>query len=182
MCKSSNIEAFIEPLVRKLSLDQIDNSFGKRRAGLVAPGIYGVLNVVDVVSVNVCRYFAAPLVYSADPLLSYSEKKVKKYEEPLAQLSRVKYVNYQFVPFAISFIGIIGFPGLHFFENFRKLLQNRSRKKLNYTFWLNRIVLCIFMSIPTIISKALLAIGIEYERKAVSRFSNSDACLEDIEH
>ncbi|KAL0225821.1 hypothetical protein P9112_013145 [Eukaryota sp. TZLM1-RC] len=32
MCKSFNIEAFIEPLVRKLSSDQTDDSFGKRRA------------------------------------------------------------------------------------------------------------------------------------------------------
>ncbi|KAL0225696.1 hypothetical protein P9112_013020 [Eukaryota sp. TZLM1-RC] len=54
MCKSFNIEAFIEPLVRKLSSDQTDDSFGKRRADLVAPGIDGVLNVVDVVSVDVC--------------------------------------------------------------------------------------------------------------------------------
>ncbi|KAL0214800.1 hypothetical protein P9112_006984 [Eukaryota sp. TZLM1-RC] len=54
MCKSFNIEAFIEPLVRKLSADQTDDSFGKRRADLVASGIDGVLNVVDVVSVDVC--------------------------------------------------------------------------------------------------------------------------------
>ncbi|KAL0226087.1 hypothetical protein P9112_013411 [Eukaryota sp. TZLM1-RC] len=50
--KSFNIEAFIEPLVRKLSSDQTDDSFGKKRADLVAPGIDGVLNVVDVVSVD----------------------------------------------------------------------------------------------------------------------------------
>ncbi|KAL0204727.1 hypothetical protein P9112_000034 [Eukaryota sp. TZLM1-RC] len=62
MCKSFNIEAFIEPLVRKLSSDQTDDSFGKRRADLVAPGIDGVLNVVDVVSVDVCKNSAARLV------------------------------------------------------------------------------------------------------------------------
>ncbi|KAL0225992.1 hypothetical protein P9112_013316 [Eukaryota sp. TZLM1-RC] len=61
MCKSFNIEAFIEPLVRKLSSDQTDDSFGKRRADLVAPGIDGVLNVDFVKSIlsafsvlNVC--------------------------------------------------------------------------------------------------------------------------------
>ncbi|KAL0207034.1 hypothetical protein P9112_012745 [Eukaryota sp. TZLM1-RC] len=171
MCKSFNIEAFIEPLVRKLSSDQIDDSFGERRADLVAPGIDGVLNVVDVVSVDVCKIL----------LLVYRKKKIKKYAEPLAQLGRVEHVKYQFVPFAISLFGNIGPSGLHFFENFKKVLLNRSGKTMNSTFWLNRIVFCIFKSIPTMISKALLAIGVEYERNAVSRFSNSDACLEDIE-
>ncbi|KAL0226211.1 hypothetical protein P9112_013535 [Eukaryota sp. TZLM1-RC] len=182
MCKSFNIEAFIEPLVRKLSSDQTDDSFGKRRADLVAPGIDGVLNVVDVVSVDVCKNSAARLVYSADsPLSNAEKKKIKKYEEPLAQLGRVEHVKYQFVPFAISLFGNIGPSGLHFLENFKKVLLNRSGKTMNSTFWLNRIVFCIFKSIPTMISKALLAIGVEYERNAVSRFSNSDACLEDIE-
>ncbi|KAL0214851.1 hypothetical protein P9112_007035 [Eukaryota sp. TZLM1-RC] len=73
MCKSINIEAFIEPLVRKLSSDQTDDSFGKRRADLVAPGIDGVLNVVDVISVDVCKISAARLVYSADSPLSNAE-------------------------------------------------------------------------------------------------------------
>ncbi|KAL0225585.1 hypothetical protein P9112_012909 [Eukaryota sp. TZLM1-RC] len=120
ICKSFNIEAFIEPLVRKLSSDQTDDSFGKRRADLVAPGIDGVLNVVDVVSVDVCKNSASRLVYSADSPLSNAEKKKKKYEEPLAQLGRVEHVKYQFVPFAISLFGNIGPSGLHFFENFKK--------------------------------------------------------------
>ncbi|KAL0206875.1 hypothetical protein P9112_012586 [Eukaryota sp. TZLM1-RC] len=68
----------------------IPYSFGKRRADLVAPGIDGVLNVVDVVSVDVCKNSAARLVYSADsPLSNAEKKKIKKYEEPLAQLGRV---------------------------------------------------------------------------------------------
>ncbi|KAL0216377.1 hypothetical protein P9112_008561 [Eukaryota sp. TZLM1-RC] len=53
-CKSVNIEAFIEPLLRKLSPDQTDYFFGKRRANLLAPGLDGVLHIVDVVSVDVC--------------------------------------------------------------------------------------------------------------------------------
>ncbi|KAL0214280.1 hypothetical protein P9112_006464 [Eukaryota sp. TZLM1-RC] len=127
MCKSFNTEAFIEPLVRKLSSDQTDDSFGKRRADLVAPGIDGVLNVVDVVSVDVCKNSAARLMYSADsPLSNAEKKKIKKYEEPLAQLGRVEHVKYQFVPFAISLFGNIGPSGLHFLENFKKVLLNRS--------------------------------------------------------
>ncbi|KAL0205979.1 hypothetical protein P9112_001286 [Eukaryota sp. TZLM1-RC] len=162
MCKSFNIEAFIEPLVRKLSSDQTDDLLG----------IDGVLNVVDVVSVH-----CFPLIRRC----LTPKKEDKKYEEPLAQLGRVEYVKYQFVPFAISHFGNIGPSGLHFFENFKKVLLNRSGKTMNSTFWLNRIVFCFFKSIPTMISKALLAIGVEYERHAVSRFSNSDACLEDLE-
>ncbi|KAL0223930.1 hypothetical protein P9112_003320 [Eukaryota sp. TZLM1-RC] len=88
MCKSFNIEAFIKLLVRKLSPDQTDDSFGKRRAELEALGIDGVLNVVDVVSVDVCKNCAARLVYSADSPLSNAEKrKVKEYKKPLAQLN-----------------------------------------------------------------------------------------------
>ncbi|KAL0218495.1 hypothetical protein P9112_004148 [Eukaryota sp. TZLM1-RC] len=75
MCKKFNIEAFIEPLVRKLSSYQTDDYFGKRRADLVAPGIDGVLNVVDVVSVDICKNSAARVVYSADSHLSKAEKR-----------------------------------------------------------------------------------------------------------
>ncbi|KAL0206127.1 hypothetical protein P9112_001434 [Eukaryota sp. TZLM1-RC] len=121
MCKSFNIEAFIEPLVRKLSSDQTDDSFGKRRADLVAPGIDGVLNVVDVVSVDVCKNSAARLVYSADsPLSNAEKKKIKKYEEPLAQLGRVEHVKYQFVPFAISLFGNIDLQACTFWKILKK--------------------------------------------------------------
>ncbi|KAL0209967.1 hypothetical protein P9112_010051 [Eukaryota sp. TZLM1-RC] len=48
----------------------------------VAPGIDGVLNVLDVVSVDVRKNSAARLVYSADsPLSNADQKKIKKYEE-----------------------------------------------------------------------------------------------------
>ncbi|KAL0207216.1 hypothetical protein P9112_011844 [Eukaryota sp. TZLM1-RC] len=121
MCKSFSIDAFIGPLVRKLSPDQTADSFGKRRADLVASGVDGVLNVVDVVSVDVCKNSAAHLVYSADsPLFNSEKKKIKKYEEPLAQLGRVEHVKYQFVPFAISLSGNIGPSGLHLFLKFQK--------------------------------------------------------------
>ncbi|KAL0208365.1 hypothetical protein P9112_010952 [Eukaryota sp. TZLM1-RC] len=152
MCKSFNIEAFIEPLVRKLSSDQPDDSFGKRRADVVAPGIDDVRNVVDVFSVDVCKNCVTRLFYSADWPLFNAEKKDKRDKEPLAQSDRVEHVKYQFAR-------------LHFLENFKQVLLNRSGKTMNSTFWLNRIVLSIFQSIPTMISKALLAVGVEYERK-----------------
>ncbi|KAL0205460.1 hypothetical protein P9112_000767 [Eukaryota sp. TZLM1-RC] len=118
MCKIFDIEAFIEPSVRKLSPDQTDDSFGKRRADVVAPGADGVLNVVDVVSVDVCTNSAARLVYSADSALSNAEKmKIRKCEASLAQISRVEHLKYQFIPFEIFLFANIGSSGLHFFEN-----------------------------------------------------------------
>ncbi|KAL0206943.1 hypothetical protein P9112_012654 [Eukaryota sp. TZLM1-RC] len=59
MRKSFNIEAFIEPLVRKLSPNQTDDPFGERRADLVAPALDGVLNLVDILSIDVCKNSAA---------------------------------------------------------------------------------------------------------------------------
>ncbi|KAL0226999.1 hypothetical protein P9112_014323 [Eukaryota sp. TZLM1-RC] len=111
-----NLEAFIEPLVRKLSPNQTDDSCGNRRANLVAPGINGVLNVVDVVSVEVCKNSVARLLSSADsPLFNAEKKKIKGYEEPLVQLGGVQHVKYQFVPFTISLFGNIGPSRLHIF-------------------------------------------------------------------
>ncbi|KAL0213731.1 hypothetical protein P9112_005915 [Eukaryota sp. TZLM1-RC] len=58
MCKSHHIEAFVEPLVRKLSSEyEDDNTFGKRRADLItpAPGSDGVIKVLVVVTVDVCK-------------------------------------------------------------------------------------------------------------------------------
>ncbi|KAL0218355.1 hypothetical protein P9112_004008 [Eukaryota sp. TZLM1-RC] len=124
MCKSFNIEFFIEPLVNKLSSDQTDDFFCKRRADLVAPGIDGVPNVVDVVSVDVCKNSAARLVYFADsPYFNAEKRKTKKYETPLAQLGRVEHVKYQFVPFAISLFGNIGPSGLHFLNTSKNFTE-----------------------------------------------------------
>ncbi|KAL0223780.1 hypothetical protein P9112_003170 [Eukaryota sp. TZLM1-RC] len=87
MCRSFNIESFIEALERKLPPNQTDDSFGKRRADLVTPGLDGVHNVVDVVSTDVYKNSAVRLVYSADsPLSNAEKKKIKKSEEPLAHL------------------------------------------------------------------------------------------------
>ncbi|KAL0225786.1 hypothetical protein P9112_013110 [Eukaryota sp. TZLM1-RC] len=56
MCKSHHTEAFVEPLVRKLSHENEDeNTFGKRHADLITPGSDGVIKVVDVVTVDLGR-------------------------------------------------------------------------------------------------------------------------------
>ncbi|KAL0216101.1 hypothetical protein P9112_008285 [Eukaryota sp. TZLM1-RC] len=92
----------------------------KERIDLVAPGIDVVLNVVDVVSVDVCKNSSARLVYSGDSLLSNAEEKVKEYKEQLTQLGGVETVKYQFVLFPISYFGNIGPSGLHLFKISKK--------------------------------------------------------------
>ncbi|KAL0214702.1 hypothetical protein P9112_006886 [Eukaryota sp. TZLM1-RC] len=124
MCKSFNIETLIEPLVCKVSPDQTDDAFGQKRTNLVAPGIDGVLNVVDVDTVDVCKKFCCSFgVFHRFATIQRQKKKIKKYEEPLAQLGRVEQVKYKFVPFAICLFGNIGPSGLHFFENFKQVLR-----------------------------------------------------------
>ncbi|KAL0205071.1 hypothetical protein P9112_000378 [Eukaryota sp. TZLM1-RC] len=56
MCNSYLIESFVEPLLRSLDINEnIKNSeYGKRRADVVVPSFDDVLNVVDVVTVDVC--------------------------------------------------------------------------------------------------------------------------------
>ncbi|KAL0213649.1 hypothetical protein P9112_005833 [Eukaryota sp. TZLM1-RC] len=56
MYESHLSEAFVEPLVRKLSPEnEDDNTFGKRRADLITAGSDGVIKDVDVVTVDVCK-------------------------------------------------------------------------------------------------------------------------------
>ncbi|KAL0206175.1 hypothetical protein P9112_001482 [Eukaryota sp. TZLM1-RC] len=149
MCKSHHIEAFVEPLVRRLSSENEDeNTFGKRRADLITPGSDGVIKVVDVVTVD---------------------------------LGCVEHVKYQLVPFAVSLFGNIGISGIKFLEGFRSLIKERAGKELNFNFWHNRIVFSILKAIPEMLTKALLQLGIEYENRALKRFDDVDACIEDIE-
>ncbi|KAL0207067.1 hypothetical protein P9112_012778 [Eukaryota sp. TZLM1-RC] len=149
MCKSHHIEAFVEPLVRRLSSENEDeNTFGKRRADLITPASHGVIKVVDVVNVD---------------------------------LGRVEHVKYQLVPFAVSLFGNIGKSGIKFLEGFRSLIKERAEKKLNFNFWHNRIVFSIPKAIPEMLTKALLQLGLEYENRALKRFDDVDACIEDIE-
>ncbi|KAL0219817.1 hypothetical protein P9112_005470 [Eukaryota sp. TZLM1-RC] len=181
MCKSHHIEAFVEPLVRRLSPDN-ENTFGKRRADLITPGSDGVITVVDVVIVDVCKDSAIECATKDETPLCFAEKsKIKKYNKPLPQLGRVEHVKYQLVPFAVSLFGNIGISGIKFFKSFRSLIKERAEKELNFIFWHNRIVFSILRGIPEMITKALLQLGIEYENRALKRSHDVDACIEDIE-
>ncbi|KAL0219627.1 hypothetical protein P9112_005280 [Eukaryota sp. TZLM1-RC] len=106
---------------------------------------------------------------------------MKKYNEPLSQLGRVEHVKYQLVPFAVSLFGNIGISGIKFLEGFRRLIKERAGKELNFNFWHNRIVFSILKAISEMLTTALLQLGIEYENRALKRFDDVDACIEDIE-
>ncbi|KAL0225636.1 hypothetical protein P9112_012960 [Eukaryota sp. TZLM1-RC] len=99
MCKSHRIEAFVEPLVCKLSSENEDeNTFGKRRADLITTGSDGVIKVVDVVTVDVCKESAIDFskkgkLYSA----SLKRAKSKKYNVLLSLFGCVEDVNDQLV-------------------------------------------------------------------------------------
>ncbi|KAL0208228.1 hypothetical protein P9112_010815 [Eukaryota sp. TZLM1-RC] len=84
---------------------------GKRRADLITPGSNGVIKVVDVVTVDVCKDLAIDFANTDETPLCFTEKgKIKKYNEPLSQLGRVA-VKYELVPFAVSLFGDIGISG-----------------------------------------------------------------------
>ncbi|KAL0216737.1 hypothetical protein P9112_008921 [Eukaryota sp. TZLM1-RC] len=134
MCKSHHIEAFVEPLVRKLSPDkEDDNTFGKRRADLITPGSDGVIKVVDVVTVDVCKESAIDFAKQDETLLCFAEKcKIKKYNEPLSQLGCDEHVKHELVPFAVSLFANIGILGIKILEGFRCLNKERAGKELNF--------------------------------------------------
>ncbi|KAL0208113.1 hypothetical protein P9112_010700 [Eukaryota sp. TZLM1-RC] len=165
MCKSHPIETFVEPYVCKLSPEKEDgNTFGKRGADLITPGSDGVIKVVDVVTVDVCKNSAIDFA--------------KKDETPPGC---VEHVKYELVPFAVSLFGDIEISGIKFHEGFRCLIKDRAEKELNFNFWHNRIVFSILEAIPEMITKVLLQLGIEYENRALKRFDDVDTCIEDIE-
>ncbi|KAL0226314.1 hypothetical protein P9112_013638 [Eukaryota sp. TZLM1-RC] len=147
--------------------------FGKRRADLITPASDGVIKVVDVVTVDVCKDSAIDFAKRDETPLRFAERAKSK--------RRVEHVKYQLVPFAVSLFGNIGISGIKFLEGFRSLIKERAGKELNFNFWHNRIVFGILKAIPEMLTKALLQLGIEYENRALKRFDDVDACIEDIE-
>ncbi|KAL0216341.1 hypothetical protein P9112_008525 [Eukaryota sp. TZLM1-RC] len=106
MCNSYHIESFVEPLLRSLDINESvrDSEYGKRLADVVVPSFDDVMNVVDVVTVDVCKKNALKNAQSEVSPLDDSELyKRKKYANPLKELKHVRHVDYQICPFAISF-------------------------------------------------------------------------------
>ncbi|KAL0219106.1 hypothetical protein P9112_004759 [Eukaryota sp. TZLM1-RC] len=143
-----------------------ENTFGKCRVDLITLGSDGVIKVVDVVTVDVCKDSVIDFAKKDETPLCFAEKsKIKKYNEPLSQLGCVEHVKYQLVPFAVSLFGNIGISGIKFLEGFRSL-KERAGKELNFSFCHNRIVFSILKAIPEMLTKALLQLGLEYENRA----------------
>ncbi|KAL0207671.1 hypothetical protein P9112_012299 [Eukaryota sp. TZLM1-RC] len=117
MWKSHHIEAFVEPLVRKLSpKNEDDNTFGKRRGDFIIPESDGVIKVVYVVTVDVCNESAIDFAKKDETPLCFAEKsKIKKYKESLSQLGHFEHVKDELVPFVVSLFGNIGISGINYF-------------------------------------------------------------------
>ncbi|KAL0213704.1 hypothetical protein P9112_005888 [Eukaryota sp. TZLM1-RC] len=174
MCNSYHIESFVEPLLRSLDINENvrDSEYGKRRADVVVPSFDDVLNVVDVVTVDVCKKNA---------LRNAQTEKRKKYANPLKELKHVRHVDYQICPFAISLYGRLGKTAINFIDDFENLVKRRMNKRFDRRLWLNRIVFTIFKSIPKLIPKALMSVSAHYEDIAAVRFEGVEACFEDID-
>ncbi|KAL0211129.1 hypothetical protein P9112_009427 [Eukaryota sp. TZLM1-RC] len=184
MCYSYHIESFVEPLLRSLDINESvrDSEYGKRRADVVVPPFDDVMNVVDVVTVDVCKKNALKNAQSEVSPLDDSELyKRKKYANPLKELKHVCHVDCQICPFAISLYGRLGKTALNFIDDFENLVKKRMNKRFDRRLWLNRIVFTIFKSIPKMISKALMSVSAHYENIAAVRFDAVEACFEDID-
>ncbi|KAL0211113.1 hypothetical protein P9112_009411 [Eukaryota sp. TZLM1-RC] len=176
MCNSYHIESFVEPLLRSLDINESvrDSEYGKRRADVVVPSFDDVMNVVDVVTVDVCKKNALKNAHSEVSPLDDSELyKRKKYANPLKELKHVRHVDYQICPFAISLYGRLGKTALNFIDDFENLVKKRMNKRFDRRLWLNRIVFTIFKSIPKMISKALMSVSAHYENIVAVRFDAS---------
>ncbi|KAL0227210.1 hypothetical protein P9112_014534 [Eukaryota sp. TZLM1-RC] len=176
MAQTARISCIKEPLLKEtLSL----NNFGSDDRGDV---YCDVMNVVDVVTVDVCKKNALKNAQSEVSPLDDSELyKRKKYANPLKELKHVRHVDYQICPFAISLYGRLGKTAMNFIDDFENLVKRRMNKRFDRRLWLNRIVFTIFKSIPKMISKALMSVSAHYEEIAVVRFDSVEACFEDID-
>ncbi|KAL0205352.1 hypothetical protein P9112_000659 [Eukaryota sp. TZLM1-RC] len=78
MCKATTLKLLLKLLVRKLSPESEDtNTFGKRHADLITPVSDGVINVVDVVVVDLCKESAIDFAKIAETPLCFAEKRTK---------------------------------------------------------------------------------------------------------
>ncbi|KAL0210540.1 hypothetical protein RCL1_004976 [Eukaryota sp. TZLM3-RCL] len=103
MAKSYKIESFVEPLLRKLSIKDEDESCSQPRADVIVLSSSDQLYVVDVVTVDVCKLSAAKNSLSeVSPLFDAESRKFSKYNLALNSLKCVSHVKYELCPFAIS--------------------------------------------------------------------------------
>ncbi|KAL0210184.1 hypothetical protein P9112_010268 [Eukaryota sp. TZLM1-RC] len=99
----------------------------KRRADVVVPSFDDVMNVVDVVTVDVCKKNALKNAQSeVSPLMTPNCTNGKKYANPLKELKHVRHVDYQICPFAISLYGRLGKTAMNFIDDFENLVKKKN--------------------------------------------------------
>ncbi|KAL0228341.1 hypothetical protein RCL1_004484 [Eukaryota sp. TZLM3-RCL] len=177
MAKSYKIESFVEPLLRKLSIKDEDESCGQRRADVIVPSSSDKLYVVDVVTVDVCKLSAAKNSLSEVSPLS---RKFSKYNLALNSLKCVSHVKYELCPFAISLYGSLGRCALCILDDFFKLVSIRHKKHFDITLWRNRLVFTIFKHVPTMIDRSLEAVSVSLDDRAVTRIADLDSCFDEL--
>ncbi|KAL0212404.1 hypothetical protein RCL1_006030 [Eukaryota sp. TZLM3-RCL] len=95
MAKSYKIESFVEPLLRKLSFKDKDESCGQRRVDVIAPSSSDKLFVVDVVTVDVHKLSAAKnSLIEVSPLFDAESRKFSQNNVALSSLKCVSHVKH----------------------------------------------------------------------------------------
>ncbi|KAL0213245.1 hypothetical protein RCL1_006871 [Eukaryota sp. TZLM3-RCL] len=95
MAKSHKLESFVEPLLRKLSIKDEDESCGQRRADVVVPPSSYKLYVVDVCKLSAAKHSLCEV----SPLFVAESRKFSKYNLALSSLKCVSHVKYELCPF-----------------------------------------------------------------------------------
>ncbi|KAL0209258.1 hypothetical protein RCL1_003516 [Eukaryota sp. TZLM3-RCL] len=140
-----------------------------------------MVDVVDVVTVDVCKYTADKFCFSeTSPLDNAEQGKRLKYEKPLSKVESVLHVKYELCPFAVSLFGNLGKSVLNFLQDF-KLVSGRHNTHFDSSFWTNRLEFTIIKMVRLVISRSLEAVSVILESKAAVRLDESDVCFDDID-
>ncbi|KAL0213033.1 hypothetical protein RCL1_006659 [Eukaryota sp. TZLM3-RCL] len=158
MAKAFGIEIFPEPVLRKLQ----DVSFSDdNRGDLIMSWFKSSQLIIDVVTADPCN--ATNESSSVNVVNKAEARKISKYSDLLSKLNDSQFKKYVFTPFGISVYGRVGDSGLKFLEDFRCFVKERHNKRVNLSYWTNRIVFSCFKSLPEMISRSLKFIGSHYE-------------------
>ncbi|KAL0225080.1 hypothetical protein RCL1_002992 [Eukaryota sp. TZLM3-RCL] len=117
--------------------------------------------LLDVATVDPCNssYESA----TECPVYLAEQRKVNKYQPFLSELNKSQIKRYIFCPFGISIYGRIGKHGLKFIDEFQLFVKEQYNKKVNVSYWTNRIVFSCFKATPIMINRALRFLGSHYD-------------------
>ncbi|KAL0225810.1 hypothetical protein P9112_013134 [Eukaryota sp. TZLM1-RC] len=171
MCKSHRIESFLEPLLSNL-YDTEDDFHNNNRGDVIIPGLDGSFTLLDVMSVDRCNVSNERLANSEIhyPRSNAENFKIKKYNEPLSQLSSQQHAKFNLYPFLFSLFGSLASTAIRFSADFEIIVKRKTNRNFNRLFCQNRIVFSIFKGMLKMVSDGLLSLGSHYERFAFSCF------------